>query len=178
MIGFKGICHKSLMKTLTRQLVEKILEMDGIKDNLNSPDLVDKNMALIFEAVKVGNVGFLIILSRYFPSLIWQQDKNNMSIFHTAILYRQESVFNLIYEIGVGMHSLASYFTEDNKENMLHLAGKLPPSDRLKIVSGAALQMQRELLWFMVSNNIFFLSSFGCIHNGSSVTYQFISRQL
>ncbi|KAG2689339.1 hypothetical protein I3760_09G134700 [Carya illinoinensis] len=31
---------------------------------------------------------------------------------------------------------------------MLHLAGELAPSSRLKIVSGAALQMQRELLWF------------------------------
>ncbi|XP_059440291.1 ankyrin repeat-containing protein ITN1-like isoform X2 [Corylus avellana] len=142
------ICHKALTKTLAHQLVEIFLKRDGIKDDLSSPELVDKYMALIFEAVKVGNVGFLIVLSRSYPSLIWQQDKNNMSIFHTAILHRQESVFNLIYELGAGMHSLASYDTEDNKENMLHLAGKLAPADRLNIVSGAALQMQRELLWF------------------------------
>ncbi|XP_022855740.1 uncharacterized protein LOC111376960 [Olea europaea var. sylvestris] len=32
--------------------------------------------------------------------------------------------------------------------NILHLAAELPPSSRLNIVSGAALQMQRELLWF------------------------------
>ncbi|KAG6624391.1 ankyrin repeat-containing protein ITN1-like [Carya illinoinensis] len=31
---------------------------------------------------------------------------------------------------------------------MLHLVGKLPSLDRLNIISGAALQMQRELLWF------------------------------
>ncbi|XP_059436348.1 ankyrin repeat-containing protein NPR4-like [Corylus avellana] len=145
---FKGICLKALMKTLAHQLVDFFLKKDGIKSHLSSPNLVDKNMTSIFEAVKVGNVEFLIVLSRSYPSLIWQQDEKKMSIFHTAILYRQESVFNLIYEIGAGMHSLASYVTEDNKENMLHLAGKLAPSDRLNIVSGAALQMQRELLWF------------------------------
>ncbi|XP_059440137.1 ankyrin repeat-containing protein ITN1-like [Corylus avellana] len=71
-----------------------------------------------------------------------------MSIFHFAIKYRQESVFNLIYEIGASKDSLASYATENCKENMLHLAGKLAPPDRRNIVSGAALQMQRELLWF------------------------------
>ncbi|XP_059436339.1 uncharacterized protein LOC132169299 [Corylus avellana] len=47
--------------------------------------------------------------------------------------------------------SLASYVIEDDKENMLHLVGKLVPSDRLNIVSGAALQMQRKLLWFKPS---------------------------
>jgi hypothetical protein len=65
-------------------------------------------------------------------------------------------VFNLIFEIGGDKDSLASYATLETKENMLHLAGKLAPLDRLNIVSGTALQMQRELLWFKVSDNIFF----------------------
>lgn len=34
--------------------------------------------------------------------------------------------------------------------NILHLAAKKPKRDRLNFVSGAALQMQRELLWFKV----------------------------
>ena len=143
------------MRTLAHQLVEKLLKKDGILDNLILSKLAHNNMALIFEAAKVGNVEFLIILARSYPYLIWQQDENKMSIFHIAILYRQESVFNLIYEIGSGKNSLASYATLKAKENMLHLAGKLAPSDRLNIVSGAALQMQRELLWFKVSDNIF-----------------------
>jgi hypothetical protein len=33
---------------------------------------------------------------------------------------------------------------------MLHLAGKLVDVDRLNIVPGATLHMQRELLWFKV----------------------------
>ncbi|KAL2456588.1 PGG domain-containing protein [Abeliophyllum distichum] len=37
---------------------------------------------------------------------------------------------------------------DNDKNNILQLAGKLAPQSRLNIVSGAALQMQRELLWF------------------------------
>ena len=37
--------------------------------------------------------------------------------------------------------------------NLLHLAGQLAPIHKLNLVSGAALQMQRELQWFQV--NIF-----------------------
>jgi ankyrin repeat protein len=140
------------MNTLAHQLVERPWKMVGIPHN----DQFSSNMVqtLILEAAKVGNVEFLIILIRSYPDLIWQQNKNNMSLFHIAIEYRQESVFNLIYELGTNKNCLASCKTFDTNENMLHLAGKLAPLDRLNIVSGAALQMQRELLWFKVSDNI------------------------
>jgi hypothetical protein len=144
------------MKTLAHQLVDKLWKRVGIPYQQFSSNLVKNSMDLIFEAAKVGNVEFLIILARSYPDLIWQQDEDKMSIFHIAILCRQESVFNLIFEIGGDKDSLASYATLETKENMLHLAGKLAPLDRLNIVSGTALQMQRELLWFKVSDNIFF----------------------
>jgi ankyrin repeat protein len=129
--------------------------MAGIPYKQFSSKLAHLEMVtLIFKAAKVGNVEFLIILARSYPDLLWQLDENKMSIFHYAILYRHEHVFNLIYEIGAKKDSLASYATLSIKNNMLHLAGQLPPLDRLNIVSGAALQMQRELLWFKVSNNI------------------------
>ncbi|XP_059436331.1 uncharacterized protein LOC132169291 [Corylus avellana] len=146
--SLKGIYNEALMKTLAHQLVELLWKKVGIPDKQFSSSLVHYDTTLIFEAAKLGNVEFIIILARSYPHLIWQQDENRMSIFHIAILYRHESVFNLIYEIGANMDSLASYATLDSNENMLHLAGHLAPLDRLNIVSGAALQMQRELLWF------------------------------
>ncbi|XP_042964507.1 uncharacterized protein LOC122298704 [Carya illinoinensis] len=59
------------------------------------------------------------------------------------------SVDNLIMELLVeaAKGNLATYHAE-GKNNMLHLAGESPSLDRLNIISGAALQMQRELLWF------------------------------
>ncbi|KAM0040220.1 hypothetical protein Hdeb2414_s0012g00391261 [Helianthus debilis subsp. tardiflorus] len=35
-------------------------------------------------------------------------------------------------------------------KNLLYLAAKLVPEDKLNKVTGAALQMQRELQWFKV----------------------------
>ena len=58
-------------------------------------------------------------------------------------------MFNLIYEIAAVKEIILTY-VDDKNENILHLAGYLAPSSRLNIVSGAALQMQRELLWFKV----------------------------
>ena len=129
--------------------------MVGIPGKQFSSKLVRFEMlTLFFDAAKVGNVEFLIILARTYPDFLWQIDNNQMSIFHYAVLSRHEHVFNLIYEIGAKKDSLAAYATLSTENNMLHLAGELAPLDRLNIVSGAALQMQRESLWFKVSNNI------------------------
>ncbi|XP_059436315.1 ankyrin repeat-containing protein ITN1-like [Corylus avellana] len=147
-IGFRGICNKASMKALAHQLVEDLWQMLRVRDKQFSSNLLHYHMTLIFEAAKVGNVEFLIILTRSYPDLLWQKDEKNMTLFHIAIVYRQESVFNLIYEIGTKKDTIGSFLTLETYENMLHLAGQLPSSDRLSIVSGAALQMQRELLWF------------------------------
>nr|GEZ54320.1 ankyrin repeat family protein [Tanacetum cinerariifolium] len=39
-------------------------------------------------------------------------------------------------------------FIDDDGNNVLHLAARLAPIHKLNVVSGAALQMQRELQWF------------------------------
>nr|GLL46216.1 uncharacterized protein LOC109168169 [Ipomoea trifida] len=57
-----------------------------------------------------------------------------------------------------------TYFSNNHdkyKNNVLHFAGKLAPPHKLNLVSGAALQMQRELQWFKEVKNItppYFLS--------------------
>ncbi|XP_034697062.1 ankyrin repeat-containing protein NPR4-like isoform X2 [Vitis riparia] len=96
---------------------------------------------------ELGIVEFLIELIHAYPDLIWKVDTQSRSIFHIAVLHRQEKVFNLIHEIGALKDLIASY-RDENNNNMLHLAGKLAPSDRLKTDSGAALQLRRELHWF------------------------------
>ncbi|KAF3954128.1 hypothetical protein CMV_020489 [Castanea mollissima] len=49
---------------------------------------------------------------------------------------------------------LIAAYKDGENNNILHLAGNLPPPSRLQIVSGAALQMQRELLWFKAVEKI------------------------
>ncbi|KAH0736947.1 hypothetical protein KY290_035652 [Solanum tuberosum] len=113
---------------------------------------------LLHFAAKTGNVEFLVVAINNHPDLIWNLDRG-WSIIHVAVLYREEKVFNLIHQIG-GMKNLLIQIIDDDGNNILHLVGRLglsnntfdnkekimPPSF-LK-VSGAALQMQREILWF------------------------------
>ncbi|KAG2725799.1 hypothetical protein I3760_01G083500 [Carya illinoinensis] len=159
---FRGrLCNKALMQASAHRLVDCLWEKLGDDDKRFSPTAVDEQhmMKLLVEATEVGNLEFLVILIRSYPDLIWQVDKEYGSLFHVAVKHRQERLFNLIYEIGVSYGYLVTFCTKE-ENSLLHLAGQLPSPDRLNIVSGAALQMQRELLWFQVRTNgaSFFLS--------------------
>ena len=103
----------------------------------------------LFDAAEFGNAEFLIILIRTYPDMIWTTNIFHRSLFHIAVINRQESVFKLIHEMGA-MKEIILTYVDAYKQNILHLAGKLAPKARLKLVPGAALQMQRELLWFKV----------------------------
>ena len=146
------MCNKALMQTLAHKLVHLLWKEFLLLPEKKFEDLIKEHSTFIFKAAELGNVEYLVILIRSYPDLIWRVDKNNQSIFHIAVKHRQESVFNLIYEIGAIKGIIAQY-TDTNENNMLHLAGQLAPSDRLNIISGAALQMRRELLWFKVGGN-------------------------
>ncbi|KAK3019744.1 hypothetical protein RJ639_004445, partial [Escallonia herrerae] len=71
----------------------------------------------------------------------------NYSIFQLAIINRCEKVFNLIYQMGEQKHFL-NMLIDNSGNNILHLAGRLAPLHKRNLISGAALQMQRELQWF------------------------------
>ncbi|CAA2967519.1 Hypothetical predicted protein [Olea europaea subsp. europaea] len=106
-----------------------------------------KKTKIFHDAAKIGNVEFLTLFTHSYPGLIWEVNDEKHSLFHVAVINRQEKVFRLIYQTGANK-DLITLLTDDNENNILHLAGKIAPPSRLNIVSGAALQMQRELLWF------------------------------
>lgn len=155
-LGFKEFYDKALMRTFAHQLVEGLW-----KEILKLPErkfyeLVDNHLNLIFEAAELGNAEFLVVLIRSTPDLVRALKKRGMTLFHAAVLHRQENVFSLIYELGA-MRDIIAGFLDEKNNNMLHLVGQLAPPDRLNIVSGAALQMQRELLWFKVGVPVVFI---------------------
>ncbi|PIN24771.1 hypothetical protein CDL12_02495 [Handroanthus impetiginosus] len=82
-----------------------------------------------------------------FPSAIWFLDKEHHDLFQMAVMNRHETIFNLLFELDEHAH-LVTQNTDSHDNNILHLAGKLAPPHRLSLVSGAALQMQRELQWY------------------------------
>jgi len=87
------------------------------------------------------------ILTAY-PYAIYLENDLYHTIFHQAILYRQESVFRLICLLEEYRVIVFSKRGKNHNNNALHLAGLLPPSTILDRTAGAALQMQREWQWF------------------------------
>lgn len=113
-------------------------------------ELIEQPRELIHDAADRGNVQFLSILIREYPDLMWKADKkDNYTIFHIAVKNRLEDLFKFIYDIKP-IADLMVDCTDEKGNNILHLAGELAPQYRLNVVSGSALQMQRELLWFKV----------------------------
>ncbi|XP_065632969.1 uncharacterized protein LOC111994291 isoform X2 [Quercus suber] len=100
----------------------------------------------LFAAAEVGNIEFLVKLIRFDFSLLWEEE-NDKRIFHIAVEKRHENIFNLLYEIGP-IKDLIVDKKDVGGNNMLHLVARMVPQEKLNAISGAALQMQRELLWF------------------------------
>ncbi|XVE94264.1 hypothetical protein REPUB_Repub01dG0266600 [Reevesia pubescens] len=146
-ISRSGVNHDSLDLDQILKLVKSLWEKVLLLDHEEMWSLVEHPTVLSLDAARSGNVEFLVQLINLYPDLIWRVNNENQSIFHNATLYRHESIFSLIHEIG-SIKDLIATYEDENGNNMLHLAARLPPQDRLQIVSGAALQMQRELLWF------------------------------
>lgn len=145
---------------LLRILWEKIAIMpkSEIDDIIRGPPLeVQKQGGItrsypsrvLFTAAKMGNIRFIIELIQSYPDLIWKVDDKGQTIFHIAIKRRQAKIYNLLYEIG-SMKDLITPIKDKNGNNMLHLVAKSAKPKRFQNVSGVALQMQRELLWFKV----------------------------
>ncbi|XP_060676019.1 ankyrin repeat-containing protein NPR4 [Ziziphus jujuba] len=102
---------------------------------------------LLFDAAEAGNVDILIKLMHFNPDLLWVKDTERGTIFHVAVENRHEDIFNLLFELGAIKDFIAKHIPS-NDNNLLHFAAKLPPQKKLNTVSGAALQMHRELLWY------------------------------
>ncbi|KAF2310405.1 hypothetical protein GH714_009280 [Hevea brasiliensis] len=132
---------------LVKFIWEKIVLLD---DQRISGLMVGKcRQKLIFIAARRGKAEFLATLISSYPDLVWKVDdeNNKYTIFHIAVKHRHVEIFKLIYEIG-SMTDVINAYRDGNENNMLHLAGMLAPASQLNVVPGAALQLQRELLWF------------------------------
>ncbi|KAM0013647.1 putative ankyrin repeat-containing domain, PGG domain, ankyrin repeat-containing domain superfamily [Helianthus debilis subsp. tardiflorus] len=87
-----------------------------------------------------------------YPDIIWYTEKG----FHLsleAITQRQEQVYNILFQSDVHKAAQANLMDKEEKENSLHKAAKLAPPHRINVMTGAALQMQRELQWYKEVEN-------------------------
>ncbi|MFS7965426.1 putative ankyrin repeat-containing domain, PGG domain, ankyrin repeat-containing domain superfamily [Helianthus anomalus] len=127
-----------------------------IDEILRGPEQMDSTAKsrfpsrVLFVATRMGNMRFIIEFIRLYPDVIWKQDDKGKTIFHLAIKLRQANIYNLLYEIGA-MKGLITPMIDRNGNNMLHMVAT---SVKHAQFQGAALQMQRELLWFKEVENM------------------------
>ncbi|XP_076895747.1 uncharacterized protein LOC143548472 [Bidens hawaiensis] len=99
-------------------------------------------------AVKNNSHEVIRQIMKTFPHSIWNVDLFGYRLSQLSIMHRCENVYNvLVHEVTQDKYLLT--LTKDrHNNNLLHLAGQLAPVDKLSVVTGFALQMQRELQWF------------------------------
>ncbi|KAF8403433.1 hypothetical protein HHK36_011537 [Tetracentron sinense] len=100
-------------------------------------------------AIEFGIIELLVEYLESFPRLNVSEGElvNEPSMFHIAVKHRQEKIFNLIYG-RTASKMIVGRIKDESDIIILHVAAKLAPSPQLNSISGAALQMQRELQWF------------------------------
>lgn len=129
-----------LVKCLCREVIQV--------ENLKSGAIIKP---AITWATILGTYEVVAEILKSFPGAIWALDQDHHDLFQLAVMNRQETIFNLLYDLDEHAH-LVTQNVDNFEDNILHLAGKLAPPRRLSLVTGAALQMQRELQWYKVFN--------------------------
>ncbi|MFS7905634.1 putative P-type ATPase, transmembrane domain superfamily, PGG domain-containing protein [Helianthus anomalus] len=90
-------------------------------------------------------------ITRFFPLSIRNTRDDRCTLYQLSVSNRCEKSYNfLVYEetYHKDLHHYESHFFEDKDKNLLYVAAKLVPDEKLNKVTGATLQMQRELQWF------------------------------
>ncbi|XP_015941308.1 uncharacterized protein LOC107466820 [Arachis duranensis] len=142
----RNICKVDKSK-LTYKHPRELLEI-ACKElfKLNIAELENSRAHLaVIQAAKMGIPEFIKEVIKTHPRVFWAGENPRNAIF-VGVEYRQASVFDLIH--GMVWKNALAEMTDRNGDTLLHMAGLLAPSAQLHDISGAALQMQRELQWF------------------------------
>ncbi|KAM5585443.1 hypothetical protein ABKV19_004704 [Rosa sericea] len=146
--GLKFACKRKLREANgALQLVQRLWEEILRDDHDDMMRLIKYPSNLFFDAAELGNYEFLAALMSSYPELVWKTDEKNRTIIHIAVLHRHASIFNLVHEIG-SIKDVILTKEDDQGNNIVHMAAKLAPQNQLNLVSGVALQMHREFVWF------------------------------
>ncbi|KAL5755726.1 hypothetical protein ACOSQ2_020472 [Xanthoceras sorbifolium] len=110
---------------------------------------------ILSRAIEGGIEEFVKTLLEHFPEqLVGYDTSSQRNIFQIAVEYRQEKIVNIMKKMSpTKTRTMCEELMESNNTT-LHLAGKLAPAFKLYSVSGAALQLQRELQWFKEAEKI------------------------
>ncbi|CAH1449151.1 unnamed protein product [Lactuca virosa] len=101
----------------------------------------------ILEATRQNAYEFVQRVVFHFPNAILSANEDGHNIIQYAVINRSEKVYNLLYQMSEH-RNIYRTIKDSSGNNLLHLAARLAPNNKLNLISGAALQIQRELQWF------------------------------
>ncbi|KAI3916498.1 hypothetical protein MKW92_007569 [Papaver armeniacum] len=150
--------HKQLYNDKVKHIQAKYLVkciFTSLKERMTKPGVKEffKGSNVMKMAIRHGSVEFVELCLQLFPSLIWDK-MGGEHILQMAIAERNETILNLICKVDEKEKIDLVSKSDDNGNTILHYAAKLAPSARLNSISGAYLQMQREMQWFKGVENM------------------------
>ncbi|KAI3674764.1 hypothetical protein L2E82_51991 [Cichorium intybus] len=101
----------------------------------------------VLEAAKQNSYEVVQLIVYAFPNAIFSANEDGHNVIQYAVINRSEKVYNLLYQMSEH-RNIYRTIKDSSGNNLLHLAARLAPSNKLNLISGAALQIQRELQWF------------------------------
>ncbi|XP_026458157.1 uncharacterized protein LOC113358721 isoform X2 [Papaver somniferum] len=144
--GVKKIYEKKVIHVQALELLRVVCLQIS---KLNVQQLLEaRAYDAIVRTARFGIIEYFKELLDSSPNLIFCVDvrNSNVGLFQVAVLNRQDKIHNFISKMG--QKNNRAHVISDSGNTMLHLAGFLAPPSQLDRVSGAALQMQREIQWF------------------------------
>ncbi|CAB4298566.1 unnamed protein product [Prunus armeniaca] len=87
--------------------------------------------------MEVGNCKFVAQLIYECPGLVWEKNTRGWTIIHAAVWHRHETIFSLIYELGIAKDVIPTFKDTVDGNTLLHLAARLPPPTQLNRLAGA-----------------------------------------
>ncbi|CAI9277550.1 unnamed protein product [Lactuca saligna] len=128
LVVLKRICQEVCTITTESEICKQYCDAMKFAVNNDTPEVIEE-------------------IIKSFPYAIWTKI-DGYSLIQVAIRNRSEKVYNfLLCHLSYDKYAHQQRRDKDDN-NLLHLAAKLAPVHKLNLVSGAALQMQRELQWF------------------------------
>ncbi|XP_059624147.1 uncharacterized protein LOC132267109 [Cornus florida] len=163
-IGIEEVSNMKIKNMQAHELLSKMCSPIWTFD----PDFVEVYFEAIKVAIRCGNAEFVEEVLRSNPALLWGNKKSG-TIFHIALAFRQEKIWNLLYGLNTEQRNKATGTLVDSN-SMLHIAAyplvvsneafekqeeqqlkKQGEQQSWKIFSkapGAAMKVQRELQWY------------------------------
>lgn len=165
---------QKLMHKQALALIQNMLRQ--LDETLNRKEIIEffDSSTFMKPAIKHGSTEFIMASLEKFSCLI-NHEMSGQTMAQMAVEERNDTILNYLCETADIMGRKTDLVSKDDKSynTLLHYAAKLAPSAKLNLVSGAALQMQRELQWFKGVIRILRFKN-RCRTNGNGNTAQLI----